>query len=174
MTGIEIVIMVLISMESGGDATAIGDGGDARGILQIHHDCWLDGCRFGGVDWDYETGSMDPIRSKQVCRWYLEHYGEGLPLDDLCRIWNGGPSGWKHTSTNAYYKEYMQRRYDDKWVSAWKEQLLVIAKRCGVRLPTNDIDLAIWISSIDTDKWRGTSVEVLCESIIEHMKGQVQ
>jgi len=105
------LIAALIQVESGGDPTAVGDGGKALGILQIHEDCWKDGCRFLGVSWDYKTGALDPGKSRAVCVAYLSGYGEAYrkatgkgPTGEIfARIWNGGPDGWRKKATLAYW-----------------------------------------------------------------------
>jgi len=107
-------LAALITVESGGDWTAIGDNGKARGGLQIHEQTWYEGVDFISttrVGWDWGFGSKSETLSKAVARGYLEHWGEhyekvtGKPVTEevLARLWNGGPNGWKKRSTIKYW-----------------------------------------------------------------------
>ena len=105
------LIAVLIIVETGGNSSAVGDGGRARGVLQIHQACWIDACEELGVDWDYERDSFDPVKSQAVCAAYLARWGRyyerqtGQPatIEVFARIWNGGPS-WTKEGTEGYWQ----------------------------------------------------------------------
>ena len=111
MTELARLIAALVIVESGGDASAVGDKGAARGILQIHRPYWEDACRFLEVDWPYDD-ALDPDKSRAVCQAYLRHYGRAFELrsgvsadfEILARIHNGGPNGWKKRATLKYWK----------------------------------------------------------------------
>jgi hypothetical protein len=34
---------------------------------------------------------------------YLQHYGKGRSIEDMARIHNGGPDGWKKKCTEQYW-----------------------------------------------------------------------
>ena len=129
----ELVLVVLMMVESGGDPNALGDprteGGEtvykARGAFQIWEVYWEDGCRILGREavgeWSYEKGSMDPEKSKVIVRAYLTHYGKrytritGKPptFEVYCRMHNGGPNGFRKRSTRAYWEK----------AKRWKERI---------------------------------------------------
>jgi hypothetical protein len=106
-----MLIPFLIQVESGGDPNALGDGGRALGILQIHAAAWKDGCAEMKVDWSYDTAT-NALRSRAVCHAYLMRYGRAYERETgrqatpevLARIWNGGPRGWKRKGTEAYWQ----------------------------------------------------------------------
>ena len=81
-----IIIPVLIQVESGGNVNAIGDGGKAVGCLQIHRIMVDDVNRIAEMQgwWDvhnfynYDEFTLDDRYSKdksiQMCEYYLEYY----------------------------------------------------------------------------------------------------
>lgn len=109
---ITILIPALMAVESGGDIDAVGDDGKAVGCLQIHE------CVIRDVNRIYKTRyvSEDRLsyeRSVEICEHYLQYYGyaleenhhRGVGLEDLARIWNGGPRGYQKASTLGYWKK---------------------------------------------------------------------
>ena len=100
------VLRAMIWVESRGDPEAVGDGGCAIGVLQIHRDYWTDAMRFLGEDWPYQDAS-DPVKAAMACRAYCEHYarayGRPWTAETIARIHNGGPTGWKKQATIKYY-----------------------------------------------------------------------
>lgn len=91
------LILALCLVESNCDPNAIGDGGDAVGILQIHH-CVIDDVnRIYGTEYVY-ADRYDPMLSKMICRKYLSYWGEvytkrtnkNPTAEVLSKIWNGG------------------------------------------------------------------------------------
>jgi hypothetical protein len=40
-----------------------------------------------------------------VCEAYLKHYGRGKSTEQQARIWNGGPTGDRKSSTEAYWRK---------------------------------------------------------------------
>ncbi len=96
-------------MESGGDPNAIGDEGLAAGILQIQPICLVDVNRILGVHAFAFHDRMDKKASIEMCRVYLSHYatsnrlGRPPTLEDMARVWNGGPGGHRKQSTNKYW-----------------------------------------------------------------------
>ena len=106
-------IAALIAVESGGNDHAIGDNGQAVGCLQIHPCVVEDVNRVlyaARADYRYHRLDRRFRRSSvSICRIYLSHYAtkERLrrepSLEDLARIWNGGPDGYQKDGTKAYW-----------------------------------------------------------------------
>ncbi len=97
----------IATVESRNDPTAVGDGGRAAGVYQIHRSYWADATRILGVAWDYRE-AQDPHKARQVVRAYLCHYGSGRTLLDMARIHNGGPRGYRKAATVAYARKIRQ------------------------------------------------------------------
>lgn len=106
-------IAALIAVESGGNDHAIGDNGQAVGCLQIHT-CVVEDVnrvlysarapyRYHRHDRQFRKSSVS------ICRIYLAKYatkerlGREPSLEDLARIWNGGPDGYKKPATAPYW-----------------------------------------------------------------------
>lgn len=96
------LITALIAVESSGNDLAIGDNGRAVGPLQIHRAVVLDVNRFTGSHYRHQD-MTNRAAARAVCQAYLEHYGRSKTTEQQARIWNGGPTGDKKTSTNAYW-----------------------------------------------------------------------
>lgn len=98
------LIAALMMVESGGDATAIGDGGAAVGVLQIHPAIVQDLNR-----WGYAfklVDRLDPVKSVRMAEiWLTRWCGSGASYEKLARCWNGGPRGYAKASTLAYWKK---------------------------------------------------------------------
>ncbi len=99
----------LVAVESGGRANAVGDGGRAVGILQIHAGLVADVNRIAGRHFTL-ADRLDPQKSAEMCRIYLSHYatkarlGHEPTMQDMARIWNGGPAGWRKGATLGYWQ----------------------------------------------------------------------
>lgn len=122
MTDLEQLILsllpVLAQVESNGNVLAVGDGGRAIGIYQIHQDYWLDGIRFlerkhkRKYDWAYQDAIVK-TKSDAVVSAYLEHYGKAYKrktgkhptAEVLCRIHNSGPTGYKKKCSIQYWNK---------------------------------------------------------------------
>ncbi len=98
-------------VESGGNNSAIGDGGKALGPYQITRSYWQDAIRKGNVDWDFGTLVWEPKCSEQIMLWYWQlHCPEALDYffltgnaEILTRIHNGGPTGLRKPQTLKYW-----------------------------------------------------------------------
>lgn len=105
------IIGVLISIESSGNDLAIGDGGAARGPLQIHREVVQDVNRISGKKFQW-TRMTNRAEAKQVAEIYLGHYatekrlGRKVTPQDVARIWNGGPNGYKVKATDRYVAKF--------------------------------------------------------------------
>jgi len=106
------VIGAILSVESGGDGNAVGDGGQAIGPYQIHRGYWQDATRFLGVDWPY-SDARDPAKAIRAVRaytsHYARHYGRPWTAETIARIHNGGPLGWRKPATQAYWRRVRAR-----------------------------------------------------------------
>jgi len=106
-TEIEILLDVLACVESSNDPNAVGDGGRALGLYQIHRAYWEDGTRLLGVNWPYRD-ALNPERARCVVRAYLLHHGANRTLTDMARIHNGGPIGHRRRGTLSYAQKVSQ------------------------------------------------------------------
>lgn len=119
---IAMVIAVLIRVESGGDAYAVGDDGRAIGVLQMHK-CAVDEANrieviaarktnriVGEKRWTY-SDRYDPAKSREMCRVTLErNWRRGVrdPVALACRWRN--PNGrniprWHRSKIEKAMKE---------------------------------------------------------------------
>jgi soluble lytic murein transglycosylase-like protein len=99
---IETVILILMLVESGGDPNAVGDGGQAIGVLQIHPIMVEDVNRIYGAPVFSDNDRWDVEASKEMARIYLGHYCEGMTQEPMLRCWPGGPDGWQQDCTLPY------------------------------------------------------------------------
>ena len=105
-----ILIPILIICESGSNSQAVGDNGNAVGILQIWTCVVSDVNRVAGTSYT-NNDRFDVQKSVQMCRIYLTHYcrparlGREPTLEDLARCWNGGPNGYRKKSTKKYWRK---------------------------------------------------------------------
>ena len=104
---IERLLDAIAQVESRNNSRAVGDGGHARGMYQLHRTYWQDGTRILRVRWDYNL-AFKPEKSRRVVKAYLLHYGKGKSLMDMARIHNGGPNGYKKRATLPYARRIAQ------------------------------------------------------------------
>lgn len=102
----------LIQVESRGNDHAVGDkhlADKAYGVLQIRKPCLDDVNSRYGTKHSPQDMLGNRSLSVWVCQKYLEMYATPkrlgrVPTDeDKARIWNGGPGGWRKTSTTQYW-----------------------------------------------------------------------
>ena len=98
------LIAALITVESNGRDNAIGDGGAAIGVLQIHRQVVLDVNRIAGTSYVHSQ-MTNRIVARRVCEIYLTRYAAGKTNEEAARIWNGGPTGYKKSATLAYWNK---------------------------------------------------------------------
>lgn len=111
MTPPLILILALIAVESGGDESHLGDDGAAVGCLQIHAGVVADVNRHYRP-WQYLlTDRFRHDRSVEILVRYLaiyasrKHLGREPTVEDMARIWNRGPDGWKDPRTIPYWRK---------------------------------------------------------------------
>ena len=103
-----LVIAAIMAVESHGNPAAIGDGGRAHGPLQIHREVIEDVNRFDGTSYTI-ADAHDPAKAEDIFRRYVRRYATRARLghepteEDVARIWNGGPNGWRKPDTLGYW-----------------------------------------------------------------------
>jgi hypothetical protein len=99
----------IITVESGGNDLAIGDGGRSVGAYQISRGTVSDVNRIYGTRFSW-TGMTNREHAGTVFRLYVSTYcterrlGRTPTEQDVARVWNGGPLGHTRKSTAAYWK----------------------------------------------------------------------
>ena len=110
------LLAVLILIESGGNPLAVGDGGRARGALQIHSCVVEDVNRFDHTHYTWDD-AFSLLKSQDIFLRYVRHYatrerlGHEPTAEDVARIWNGGPNGYLKPSTLKYWRRVERRLY---------------------------------------------------------------
>jgi hypothetical protein len=99
------LLAAIRQVESGNDSGKIGDKGLARGAYQIHESYWRDGCKAGGVKWDYLANVTDNARCEYVMHHYWQKYG-AVTDEDKARCHNAG-SNWRRNlrATYGYWRK---------------------------------------------------------------------
>lgn len=97
------LLRAIRQVESAGDDKAIGDGGKARGPLQIHRALWTETCRRMRWDWKWPQDAHDWSKSSAVTVSYWRHYGM-VTDEERARSWNGGPTGPSKKATLEYWQ----------------------------------------------------------------------
>lgn len=76
----------------------------AQGHLQFWQKTWVSACKYGGVKWDWKTGSRDFAKAKMCTIW---NWQRSCPkalaagdLEDLAKTHNGGPK-WRTASAES-------------------------------------------------------------------------
>lgn len=103
-------ILALIMVESSGNPKAIGDGGLAYGALQLHKAYVQDAAEYANKPWTHQD-AFDPDKSIDIFKAYMARYatyerlGRAPTFEDIARIHNGGPNGYKKEATVKYWKK---------------------------------------------------------------------
>lgn len=102
------IINCLIFIESEGRSNRIGDNGKAVGVLQIHPITIEDVNQIIGSKKYKLSDRKCPVKSREIARIYLQHYtNKNWNAGKICRVWNGGPDGWKKWSTEKYKEKFL-------------------------------------------------------------------
>ena len=102
------LILAIIAIESGGDNRAIGDNGNAYGCLQIWQCYVQDANEFSGNSYTHED-AFDRNKSAAIFTAYMKRYatikrlGHAPTAEDIARIHNGGPNGYRKAATDGYW-----------------------------------------------------------------------
>jgi hypothetical protein len=110
---------VLKEVESNNNPEAIGDGGKAFGVLQIHEACILDVNKHFGTNYTHEDAKKPEIAEDIFVKYlslgiklYKKRCGTNPNEYDLVRMWNGGIyRGYEYESTLYYLEKY--KRYKE-------------------------------------------------------------
>lgn len=104
------LIAALIVVESQGNDQAVGADRKSYGPLQITDVCREDVNRIARTNYTRED-CFDRDKSIEMFHVYIAHYctrarlGRDPRWEDVARIWNGGPDGWKESATLAYWEK---------------------------------------------------------------------
>ena len=120
--------MALITIESQGNDFAKGDRGKALGCLQLHEAYVYDAAEHAGNYWVHEDAYQRDVAVK-ILMAYMDRYatverlGRHPTMEDIARIHNGGPNGYKKESTKAYWAKVKKEldSYDILWKSKSKQ-----------------------------------------------------
>lgn len=99
------LVASIIEVESGGDPNAIGDGGKAVGVLQIHPIMVREVNRILQREEYTCSDRLDPVRSVDMFWVYTNHYSPRASAEVIARRWNGGPDGDREPATIPYWRK---------------------------------------------------------------------
>jgi len=108
------LIMALITIESQGNDFAKGDRGKALGCLQMHAAYVQDAAEHADTYWVHEDAYQRDVAVK-IFMAYMDRYatverlGRQPTMEDIARIHNGGPNGYKKASTKAYWAKVKEQ-----------------------------------------------------------------
>ena len=108
MTAWLLFLKALALVESGGNPQAVGDGGASWGMYQLQaayvQDASEWGLSNGVIDTPFDhSDAFNPKRAETIIYCYLKRYatpkrlGRQPTMEDLARIHNGGPNGYRKT-----------------------------------------------------------------------------
>lgn len=112
----EEIVEVLKYVETLNDPTAIGDGGDSWGVLQIQEAAVDDVNRYFGTHYQH-SDVFDVVCAEEVtilymkmgAELYFKRYGIEATDEVLVRNHNGGIyRGHRINATKKYYREYLK------------------------------------------------------------------
>lgn len=118
-----LLLSALIQVESGGNDLAKGRHGEL-GALQIKPILVRDVNRIMGTSYAHQQVTNRAV-STFIATAYLAHYGKNLSDESLARIWQGGPTGLRKSSTRAYSRRVMREL---NRISTVNESLMVAGK----------------------------------------------
>lgn len=92
-------------VESSGNPSAIGDGGKAVGLLQIHPVMVTDCNRIVGEQRWTMADRLDADKSRAMFRVYSGHYSRNASDEVVARRWNAGPKGELKAASVGYWNK---------------------------------------------------------------------
>ncbi len=110
----DALITALIQVESSGNDRAVGDKHlkqKAYGPLQIRQPVCDDINRRYGTSYKAQDCLGNRELSIKLCKQYIGMYATSKRLghtpsnEDMARIWNGGPNGFRKVSTEKYWEK---------------------------------------------------------------------
>lgn len=102
------LLLAMIQVESSGNDLAIGDNGASWGCLQLQAAYVQDAAEFAKKPWTHKD-AFDRAKAIEITLAYMERYaaekrlGRKPTAEDIARIHNGGPGGYKKQSTKKYW-----------------------------------------------------------------------
>jgi len=131
---------VLKHVETNYRTEMIGDGGDSFGILQIQEGVILDVNRKYGTDYTHQD-AFDERCAEEIFELYIQMWSKKLETkeqrpvteQDIVRIWNGGPRGYKKASTLDYLEKY--KKY--KNILIMSKRNCIVNRKQGVIMETH-------------------------------------
>jgi hypothetical protein len=105
-TDVRRILDAIEAVETGGHRNpdaAVGDGGKARGRLQIHRCAWVD-----AVDYSPALGKREYLDvhdreyAEAVFVAYVSRYAPDWSIETVAGVWNGGPKGHRKNATKGY------------------------------------------------------------------------
>lgn len=116
------IIMLLIMVEtpdckcdSQTHCYCIGDNGKSVGSLQQSRAYVQDVNDYYKTNYQYPEDSYNRETAKRITELYLKRWatksriGRDVTVQDMARIHNGGPQGYKRESTNPYWNKVKSR-----------------------------------------------------------------
>lgn len=109
---------VLKHVETNYNPDVIGDNGTSFGILQIRQIAIDDVNQKCGTSYSHED-AFDVTCSEEIFDLYVTiwsdkleiRHGREATVEDIVRIWNGGPRGYQKNSTKHYYNKFINYSY---------------------------------------------------------------
>lgn len=104
------VLTAIRTVESNNNPSAVGDNGNAIGVYQIWKSYWKDARQTSSIGGVYND-CFTPDYADRVVRAYMKRYatekrlGREVTQEDIARIHNGGPNGYKKNATVKYWKK---------------------------------------------------------------------
>ena len=104
------VLTAIRTVESNNNPSAVGDNGNAIGVYQIWKSYWKDARKTSSIGGVYND-CFTPDYADRVVRAYMKRYatekrlGREVTQEDIARIHNGGPNGYKKNATVKYWKK---------------------------------------------------------------------
>jgi len=99
------LLRAIATVESNNDPNAFNAKEDAAGLYQIRPIYLADVNRLLGYPRYKLADRYDPVLAKEMVVIYLRHYGKNKSIEAMARIHNGGPRGYKKTSTLRYWQK---------------------------------------------------------------------
>ena len=98
------LVLAIEQVESGGSPDAVGDGGLAVGVLQIHPIMVRDVNRILGREAYTLDDRRSRTRSYEMFWIYTQHYSADADRETIARRWQGGPRGDQKQATERYWQ----------------------------------------------------------------------
>ena len=95
-------------VESGGNRDTVGDGGASKGPYQISRAYWYDGCKHGGMNWDYDIWVWNDDYCRQIMVWYWARYGATTDEERMA-LHVAGPTGIAKMGKSKEIQAYIRR-----------------------------------------------------------------